>query len=158
MRPLLIALPLLLVAAPAAAQYAPPPGYDVPPPPPGYGAPAPLAGVLADPHLADRLADTLGAITDAVMNIPVGEVEAAVEGRPATLRDHRRTLGSEQERRDPYFRQRLQRQIADSRGAIRAGQQTMVRTLPVVTRALGQATEEINRAIDNLPRSDYPRY
>ena len=142
MRVPLLALPLLFVAVPAAAQYAPPR------PPVG----AELGAVLSDPHLADRVTDTMQAMSDAMLNLPVGELEAAVEGRPATRDDHYRTLGSNVNRRE------LHRQIADSRGQIRAGQQAVARSIPVIAGALAQATDQISRAIENAPRPDYPRY
>ncbi|RST30095.1 hypothetical protein HMF7854_04090 [Sphingomonas ginkgonis] len=160
MRSMLLAAPLLLVAVPAAAQYAPPHpppyGYDVPPPygytPPPPGPGSQLGAVLDDPHLADRVTDLMHGLTDAVLDLPVGDLQAAVEGRPPTRRDHDRTLGSGQTRRD------IHRQIAESRGTIRAGQQAMQRSLPLIANAVGQASEQISRALDNLPSPAYPHY
>ncbi len=67
-----IALPLMLVATPAVA--APRPAPQIPP-------------ELSDPAMADKLGQVAGALTRALMDLPVGELEAAVEGRPVTQAD-----------------------------------------------------------------------
>ena len=79
MRAFLILLPAMLAAAPALAQPLP--------------GPAPvLPQVLADPGMADQLGRVAGAVTRSLMNLPVGELEAAIEGRPATRADRERTI------------------------------------------------------------------
>ena len=45
---------------------------------------------LSDPAMADKLGRMLGALTRALMDMPVGEVEAAIEGRAPTAADRAR--------------------------------------------------------------------
>ena len=89
MRITLVLLPLALTGAPAFAQAAAPaapaqPVVQIPP-------------VLADPATADRLADTMQSLSSALLNLPVGEVQAAIEGRKATAADRRRQAASRAE-------------------------------------------------------------
>src|SRR5690242_10161262 len=79
----LICLSAALCAAPAFAQ-------------PVSAAPLPeVQRMLADPATVDRLADTAEALSKAFLDLPVGNVEAALEGRPPTRADGRRTVGDE---------------------------------------------------------------
>jgi hypothetical protein len=143
MRPLFLLMPALLAAAPAAAQPAPrPPERRVEVPP-----------ELTDPRMVDQLGDMMGAVMKAFMNMPVGEVEAAVENRPVTPADRRKTVRSETGMSD----RELDQQIEQGKVAMKSGSQAMVRALPVITDALARAGDEIARAVANLPSPDYPR-
>ena len=66
----------LLAAQPANAPAAapPPPAVQLPP-------------QLTDPATGDKLANVAQALSRAFLNLPVGEVQAAVEGRPPTPAD-----------------------------------------------------------------------
>ena len=77
----LILLPLLAAASPALAQAAPParPPLQVPP-------------QLTDPAIADRLGNAMQALSKAFLDVRVGEIQAAIEGRPATPAEQRRTV------------------------------------------------------------------
>ena len=66
----------LASASPALAQQA------APPPPEAYQLPP----ELTDLRWADRLTDAMVAMSKAFLNLPVGEIEAAVEGRPVDVR------------------------------------------------------------------------
>ena len=77
-------VPLALCAAPALAQ-------PLPPPP----APPPLPQVLADPAMVDRMATIMQSLSQSLLDLPVGNVRAAIEGRPPTAADRHRTVGSE---------------------------------------------------------------
>ena len=79
MRKSLILLPLLLVATPAVAQEAPP-IVQLPP-------------ELTDPAAAMKLARTMQAVSTALLNIRVGDMRAALEGREATPRERNETVG-----------------------------------------------------------------
>ena len=85
--------------------------------------------VLTDPAMADHIGDIAGALTRSVMNLPVGEVEAAIEGRPVTPSDRARTVRDEV--RDPYLDQRVASQAAQSGRAMQAA-----------TRAIGVASRD----------------
>ena len=84
MRSVLILLPLAAMASPAFAQAAPPPPQAMPIPP-----------AMTDPRLADRVTDAMSAMSKAFLNLPVGEIEAAMEGRQPNYADRRRTVRSE---------------------------------------------------------------
>ena len=136
---------LLASAAPAAAQV------SSRPPQPPY--PAELPPEITDGRAIDQLGSMVGAVTKALLNIPIGEVEAAVENRPVTREDRRRTVGSESglDERD------VAAGVEDSKGAVKAGGQAIARSLPVIRDALNRAGDEIARATANLPQPGYPR-
>ena len=139
MRNALALLPLLLVATPAVAQQAKPP--------------AEVQRVLGDPATADRLANVMQAMSQAFLNLPVGEVEAAVEGRPATPADRARTIRSE----NPNIDQELQAQIAQSRPMMRQGMKAMADALPGMMKGFKEAQKSFERALSNMPDPTYPK-
>jgi hypothetical protein len=147
MRLQLALLPIALLASPVAAQ-AP--------------APAPTESIQIPPELTDpatmaRVGDTVGALSHAIMNMPVGEVQAAIEGRPATPADHNRTLRDVAGNGDPNFEQNLQRQIAQSQVTMQASMKAMVAAMPAISRAVSEAAQEIERAAANIPSPVYPK-
>ena len=142
MRPLLI-LPLLSLATPALAQ--------------AYPAPAPIPPQIMDPALPAQLGRMAGALTHAFMSLPVGELEAAIDGRPATPADRRKTVGSETRRDNPYVEQDIQRDVASSAGAMQSSARAMQRAIPAIQQALGAAAAVIERETANLPSPAYPR-
>lgn len=140
MRKSLILLPLLVGATPAIAQPAPPP-------PPPY----------VDPAIADRLADTALALSRALLDIRVGELKAATEGREATPAEKRMTVRDLASGGDPAFEARLQRKIAEARPKLRQGMKALNETLPAVMQDLERAQKSIDRALANLPDPTYPQ-
>src|SRR6185503_11221913 len=71
MRISLILLPLSLCAAPALAQPVPPAIMQLPP-------------ELTDPATADRLTDAMQSLSQALLDMRVGNIKAAIEGRRAS--------------------------------------------------------------------------
>ncbi len=71
MRATILALPLLLSAAPLYAQTSVP---QIP------------------PAAADKVANTLDAVTDAIMSLPVGRLQAAIDGRAPTAAEQQMTV------------------------------------------------------------------
>ncbi len=138
MRAVLTLVPALLAASPALA--APPPA---------------LPPVLADPAMADHVGRIAGAVTHSLMNLPVGEVEAAIEGRPATRADRNRTVRDSIG--DPYLEQRIERQAATSGRAMQAATRAIAASIPAILQAIDSATADIERAVGNLPDPTYPR-
>jgi hypothetical protein len=134
----------LLAAQPADAQVAPPP-----PPPVAQ----PLPPQLTDPKTAERVTDAMEAISDAFLNLPVGEVQAAVEGRPPTPADRRLTV----RQLDPKLDRNLERKIAEARPRIQASMRAMATALPQIMQSLHQAREAIQRAAANMPDPNYPK-
>ena len=142
MRALLIALPLMLVAAPAAAQQYPQPGPEV-------------ERVLNDPAMADTLGRVAGVLTRSLMNLPVGEMEAAIEGRPVTPADRARTVRDSVG--DPDLERRVAAEAAQSGRTMQAAGKAMMSSLPAIMGAIGQAQDAIERAVANMPNPNYPR-
>ena len=134
----LILVPLLLCASPAFAQQAPPPR-------------------VADPAVADRLANAAQAVSDALLNIPVGDLKAAAGGRRATPDEKRMTVRDLARRDDPDFDRKVQRQIAEARPMVRQGIKAVNESLPAVMQSLQQAQKSIERALANLPDPTYPQ-
>ena len=143
MRSLLI-LPLLSLATPGLAQT-----YPMP-------SPIPLPPRMMDPALPSQLSRIAGALTHSFMNIPVGELEAAIEGRPAYPADRRKTVGSEISRDNPYVEQDIQREVASTTSAVQSSARAMQRAMPAIQQAIGQAAATIERETANLPSPNPP--
>jgi hypothetical protein len=143
MRHLLLSALLCSVATPALAQQsqrpAPPP-VNIPP-------------EIVDGRMLDQVGDMIGALSKAFLNLPVGEIEAAVENRPATRSDRGKTVRSV----TGMSERELAEDIEQGKGAVKAGGQAMVRALPVIVGALNEAGEEIERATANIPQPGYPK-
>lgn len=143
MRAAFIALPLAVLVTPAIATAAPAPDAET----------AQIQHVLNDPKWADRLTDAMVAMSKAFMNMPVGEVEAAIQGRQPTAADRRRTVQSE----TGMTEQDLQRKIESSRPQMQAGMKAMAAALPAIMKGFSEAQRELEKAAANVPRPDYPK-
>ena len=141
MRMALILLPAALIAGPAFAQAPVDPKV------------AEIQRQLTDPALTDKLTNVMHALSNAFLNLPVGEVQAAVEGRPATPADRRRTIRTETH----VDKQQLDRQIAQSRVGMQAGMRAMATALPSIMKGLTDAERELDRATANMPDPTYPK-
>jgi len=141
MRNALVLLPLLAVAAPAAAA------------PPQASPTADVQRVLNDPATADRLANVMQALAQAFLDLPLGSVEAAVEGRPPTPADRSRTIRSE----NPNIDRELEAQIAQSRPMMREGMKAMADALPGMMKGMKDAQKSFERALSNMPDPTYPK-
>src|SRR5687768_17581437 len=96
MRAIFFVLQLALFATPAMAE-----------------APAPAKAVQLPPELtdmkwADRLSDAMAAMSKVFLDMPVGEVEAAIEGRQATIADKQRTVRTETRLSEGQIRQQVE--------------------------------------------------
>ena len=140
MRAALFILPMLLSAAPAMA--AP---RDVPQLPPE----------LSDPRMADQLGRVAGVLTRSLMNLPVGEMEAAIEGRPVTPADRARTVRDSVG--DPYLDRRIAAEAAQTGRTMQAAGKALAASLPAIMAAIDQARGELERAVGNMPDPTYPR-
>lgn len=136
MRTALALIPLAMLAAPAVA---------APPPPP----PAPP---LADPAMVDRMTNAMQAMTQSLMNLPVGQIQAAVEGRPVTPADRNRTLRDI----EPGLDRDVSSQIAQARPRIQAGMQALSEAMPAMMKSLHDAKKAWQRAEANMPDPNYP--
>ena len=137
MRSNLVLVPLLLCATPALAQSA---DRQVP-------------AELTDPAMADKLANAMRAMSDAFLNLPVGELQAAMQGREATAADRSKTVRSETRINE----QELRRQIADAKPMIQHSMKTLATTLPAMMKSMEEVERAIARAAANMPDPTYPR-
>lgn len=138
----LILLPLLFLAAPALAQPLPP---------------AQLPPEITDPATAQRIADAAQGISDAVLDMRIGGVKAAIEGRPATPGERTMTVRDMARRQDPDFDRKLHQRMADIGPTMQRSIGALNQALPAMTQALAQAQQAIERAVANLPDPTYPR-
>ena len=145
MRALMVLAPLALLAAPAAAAE------------PQRDSDFEIPAELTDPAMADTLGRMLGSLTKVMMDMPVGEVQAAIEGREPSAADKRKRLGAFRE----SFERKVERQIADAVPRMQAGMKAMAASLPAMAKALEQAAEQmegsIDRATANMPQPGYPK-
>ena len=142
MRKILLLLPFLGFAAPAIAQPAPAP--QLPP-------------ELTDPATADRLADAMQGLSQALLDLRVGEVRAALEGRQASPAEKRMTVRDMARRDDPNFDRHVQQDIANVRPLVRQSMTAVNQALPAMMQGLAQAQQALERAVANMPDPTYPR-
>lgn len=150
MRTPTLALALLTLAAPAVAQP-----HRAPPP-----APDPAVEVarrIADPATADKLAAVMQSLAKAVLDLPVGEIEAAAQGRAATAADKRLTVRDLGRREDPAFDPKLSQRLAQTRPIVEHSLKAIGEALPAVMQSLKQAGEAVERAAANMPDPSYPK-
>ena len=143
MRAQLMILPLLLCAAPAVAQTAPAPALQVPP-------------QLNDPATADRLARAMQALSKAFLNLPAGEVEAALDGRQPTAKE-KKTVRDMGRADNPNFDRDMQQQMANARPMIEQSMKALSSALPAMMQGMGQMQQSLERAISNMPDPTYPK-
>ena len=134
MRCLLLVIPLTLAAVPASA------------------APMQIPPQITDPQLASHLGDMMHALSKVVLDLRVGEIEAAAEGRKPTEADRRRTVRSE----TGLDQRELDRTIEQSSVAMQQGMKAMAEALPKIADAVESAKQQVERAAANMPRPDYP--
>ena len=148
MRALMVIAPLALLAAPAAAAE------------PLADSDFEIPSALTDPAMAETLGKMLGSMTRVMMDMPVGEMQAAVEGREPTAADKNRTL-RDMAGRDPNFERNVERQIAEAVPRMQGTMKAMAASLPAMAKALEQAAEQmegtIDRATANMPTPGYPK-
>lgn len=137
----IFALPLMLIAAPAAAA----PAQPVPQLPPE----------LTDPAMAEKLGRISGALAHSLMDLPVGEIEAAIEGRPVTPADKAKRVRDAVG--DPNMEQHIAAEAAASGQAMQAATKALAASLPAIMAAMSQAQHELERAVANLPDPTYPK-
>jgi hypothetical protein len=140
----LLIVPLLFCATPAFAQEAPPPAFQLPP-------------ELTDPAAAMKLARTMQALSTALLNIRVGDMRAAIEGRESTPAEREITVGDIVRQKDPNFDRDVQRQVATVGPKIQRSMRAINRALPELMRDVDDAQRSLDRAVSNLPDPNYPR-
>jgi DNA-binding transcriptional MerR regulator len=138
MRKALILLPLVAWAVPAAAQSP---------------ADIQLPRELTDPATADRLADAMQALSKVLLDLKVGEVQAALEGRQATPAEKQLTI------RDvgKIDEAQLDQQMAQMKPQIKESMKAFQKALPEMMKSLEQAQKSLERVTANIPDPTYPK-
>jgi len=108
---------------------------------------------LTDPAWATRLTNVLQVLSKSMLDLPVGEVEAAIEGRQPTAADKRKTVRSETRMSE----RELSQQIEAARPAMQGAMKAMASALPAMLQGLEQAGREMEKATANLPQPGYPK-
>ena len=139
MRSTLLMLPLLLCAAPAFAQAAP--------------ADRQVPRELTDPATVDKFTNAMQSLSEAFLNLPVGELQAAMEGRPATAADKRKTVRSESRMSERELRQHIEQ----AKPMMQQGMKQLAAALPVMMKSMEEVERAVERAATNLPDPTYPK-
>ena len=140
MRATFMILPLLC-ATPAIAQS---PAPQVPP-------------QLSDPAMADKLARSMQAMSKALLDLPVGEVQAAIDGREPTAAEKKLTVRDVGRRDNRNFDRDFQQQIANARPMIANSMKAISAALPALLQGFEQMQQSLDRATANLPSPAYPK-
>ncbi len=146
MRLHLFVLPLVLTAAPVAAQPAPR-AHDT------TADEMRLPPEMSDPRLADRLVDTLQVLAKTFLSMPTGEVEAALAGRPVSPADRHRTIASDTGLTERELKQKLD----ESRPQMQAAQKALIAAIPAMMKGFAEAQKEFEKAASNMPQPGYPK-
>ena len=132
----------MLMLAPVPALAAPEAAPQLPP-------------EFSDPAMAEKLGKMAGALTRALMDMPVGELEATMQGREPTAADKSRRV------RDaiggPEAERNVEAQVAQSGRQMQAMSKALVASLPSLMAALGEVEKNLERATANIPDPTYPR-
>lgn len=150
MRKTLFFIPLLLAASPAVAQSATPSDSGEPE----------LVRVpreFTDPAAVDRLAVKLEALSQALLNVQVGDLKAAAEGHAASPAERRMTVGDVIRRHDPDFDRKVARQMAETGPKIRQSLKAIHEALPAMIHAINEAQQAVDRVTANMPDPTYPK-
>jgi hypothetical protein len=134
LRKLIIAVGALAAAAPLAAQPRPDPRDE--------------DSVRALPQREEikEIGETMARVTDALMDIDIGPIIDAVEGRRHTSR-HRETLGDIATRGDPHGRERIRDQVAIATVGVGAAAEQVAVMTPVLRRSLEDAARRMEEAM-----------
>ena len=145
MRNILFLMPLALLATPAVA--APPPQpqqIQIPP-------------ELTDPATIDRMGNMMQALSKAFLNLPVGEIEAAAEGRRPTRAERKLTVRDMARRDDPNFDRNFERQIAQAGPMMEQSMKAFGEALPRISQSMSQIADELERVTANMPQPMDPQ-
>ena len=111
---------------------------------------------LRDPATAERIDRSMKAMTDALLDLKVGELQAAVEGRQPTPADRALTV-RELERRGGGDPEAIRRQIREAGPAIAKGMNALASALPAMSGALEDLEKALEKVAANVPDPTYPR-
>ncbi len=158
MRKILMAAAALAIAGPAAAQ-------QQSTTPPAGAIPAPIADPeveeirrsLPDPRELQAVGDVAVRAVDAIMDVPVGPLREAIEGRKLSPKEKQETLGDHARKDDPYFRERMRDQMGFATIALSALAEQLAVMTPVLRRTLEDVERRVEDAARGLPPRNYER-
>jgi hypothetical protein len=96
-------------------------------------------------------------LSQALLDMKVGGVQAALEGRKPTQAESNLTVRDLGRRNDPNFDRNIEHQIASARPKLEQTISALNQAVPEITQDLKNAQRSIERAISNLPDPNYPR-
>lgn len=137
-------LSLVVVSAPAWSQPAP-------------AAPIAVPRELTDPAAVAKIGNAAQALSNAMLDLRIGEVKAAVEGRQATMAEKRMTVRDLGRRDDPNFDRNIQQGIAQAGPTIQRSLGALTAAIPSLMQGLEQISRAVERAAANMPDPNYPR-
>jgi hypothetical protein len=111
---------------------------------------------LRDPATAQKIDRSMEALTNALLDLKVGELQAAVEGRQPTPADRALTV-RELERRGGGDPEAIRRQIREAGPAIAKGMNALASALPAMTGALEDLEKALEKVAANVPDPAYPK-
>jgi len=161
---------LICVAAPALAQQpaaqadvaanvqvAQPSRADVAPPPPIDPRDEAILRAVPGPQELERVGDVTAATVDAILDVPIGPLREAIEGRRLSRREREETLGDHARKDDPYFRERMRDQITIASAAVGVLAEQMAVMTPVLRQTLEDAQRRVEEAARGVPPREYDR-
>jgi hypothetical protein len=144
LRKYLIGVAALAIATPAFAQ--PGPDMDA----------EEMRRAVPKPHEVEAMGEVAVGAIDALMNVPVGPLREAIEGRPLPPRERNETLGDQMRRDDPNFREHMRDQISLAGLAMGALAEQMAVMAPILRRTLEDVEQRMEDAARGTPRPDHP--
>lgn len=111
---------------------------------------------LTDPATGQKLQRSIQAMSNALLDLRVGEMQAALEGRNATKAEKKLTVRDLERRNDPNFDRKVQQQIANVGPTIDRSIKAVNEALPAMLQGIEQAREAVERVTANMPDPSYP--
>lgn len=141
-----LALPLLLLATPSAAQD-------------GSIAPAvrDIQEKLRDPALGKRMNAVSQSLVDVLLDLKVGKLAAAVDGRAPSAAEADETVRDLVRRDYPDGEAELRRKVAEAGPALSRSMAGLADALPSITKGAEQAAKTLRRIEGNIPDPTYPK-
>ena len=112
---------------------------------------------LTDPATAQKLTNAMQELSRALLDVRVGGVRAALEGRPATPAERAMTVRDMARRDDPDFERHLQQRMATVGPKMQQSMRAINEALPAMAQGLAQAQQALERAVANMPDPTYPK-
>ncbi len=148
----MIAAAALAITAPAAAQQPQPQTRSnevVQPTAPVDPRDAEMLRNMPSPTEMKEMGEIAARGMEAMMDVPIGPLREAVEGRKLSPRERKETLGDHARRDDPNFKERMRDQIGLATVALGALAEQMTVMGPVLRRSL----EDVSRRMEDAARA-----